>query len=543
MPLKTWLCKLNRRNFKLIPKIPLRFKVLFLFVVVSAVIIFNQKILAQTPTPQPASTQSVNIIKEKQDAIKNGSNQEAWLDEALGSNIVSGIRTLGGDVPDNVLKGEADPNYLYYHYMPGGAIGGTSKIIASLYNPPVSGIEYIAELKDNFLGRPVYAQGVGFKGLSPLQPIWKQLRNVVYILSSVVFIVIGIMIILRVKVNPQTVVSVQNAVPQIIITLIMVTFSYAIAGLLIDFIYFIQAFFIALLFKSTLPEPLDLQTELISHNFFGKLREVIFSVNGLGEYNAQFNFQYLSNPGFFQFYEMVKAIIPSWWLFALGTVLGPIIGGIIGSWGGAGLGLLSGGALFVLILQILILICLLKFFLGLIKAYVIILLKVVTAPLEIGAGAFPNSKLNFSTWIYSLIAHLAIFPISVIFIVLINIIVRNSGSGGDIWAPNLIGVMGKFNLVPAIIGLAGILLLPKLPDLVPQIIFSIKPSPWGTAIGQTFKEVSGPFKAGGNYYLERRSTEEMQNWSATGAQQASARQKASHAFWNMLGNFGVIKRK
>ena len=120
-------------------------------------------------------------------------------------------------------------------------------MIASFTLP--TSIEYIAQVKDNFLGKPAYAQGIGFQGLQFLLPLWRGFRNMVYVFSTIIFLIIGIMIILRVKVSPQAVITIQSAVPQIITTLILVTFSYAIAGLVIDLANIIQAIVVAMLFS------------------------------------------------------------------------------------------------------------------------------------------------------------------------------------------------------------------------------------------------------------------------------------------------------
>ena len=42
----------------------------------------------------------------------------------------------------------------------------------------------------------------------------------------------------------------------------------------------------------------------------------------------------------------------------------------------------------------------------------------------------------------------------------------------------------------AAIGVAGLSLLSKLPKMVPQYIFMIKPSPWGQAIGEGLGEIT-----------------------------------------------------
>ncbi len=521
MFLKRILHRLNQRSTRFIPNIPPRFKLLFLFFLAVAILVSSKTIFAD------------NIIKQKQDAIKDGSNQEAWLDEAMGSNMVSGIRTMMGDVPDDILNGKVDPNNL--SYIPSGALGSTTQLISSLYNPPVSGIEYMAQIKDNFLGKPAYAQGIGFNGLMPLINIWRAFRNIVYILSSLIFLTIGLMIILRIKISPQAVIGIQNMIPQIVFTLILVTFSYAIAGFLIDLVYFVQAFFIAILFSTTTPKATPLTSDLIPPNIFSFLDNILHIPQ------PDYSFKAISNPGMYEYFLLAKAVLPTASIFVIGSILGAVIGTIIGSFAGGVIGLLSGGTLIILILQVVILVALLKFFFGLIKAYVIVIIKVITAPLEIGAGAFPNSKLNFSSWFADIIAHLAVFPISIIFIVLLNLIVRSPGA---LWAPSLLNVAtltGVVTIIPAIIGLGGILLLPKLPDLIPQLVFQIKPSPWGSAIGQSFKETAGPFKAGGSLYLQNQANAEAERYKSRTSQTPG--QTLAHSFWDVLSNYGFIRRK
>src|SRR3990172_12628792 len=58
-------------------------------------------------------------------------------------------------------------------------------------------------------------------------------------LLAFVMIVIGFLIMFRRQIDPHTVISIQNALPRIVLTLILITFSYAIVGLLIDLMYVI----------------------------------------------------------------------------------------------------------------------------------------------------------------------------------------------------------------------------------------------------------------------------------------------------------------
>jgi len=62
--------------------------------------------------------------------------------------------------------------------------------------------------------------------------IWKGIRNVALALMSVILLYIGILIILRKKVNPQLVVTVQYAIPKIVIGLLLIIFSYPIGAII-----------------------------------------------------------------------------------------------------------------------------------------------------------------------------------------------------------------------------------------------------------------------------------------------------------------------
>ena len=132
----------------------------------------------------------------------------------------------------------------------GGAIGFMGNMIATLYTPPFHTADYFQNLAQNFgISKKTYAQttGTGFQGLSPLIGVWSAFRNIVYLFLVIIFVVIGLAIMLRVKIDPRTVMTIQNQIPKIIIGILVVTFSFAIAGFLIDlmwvFIYLIYGIF------------------------------------------------------------------------------------------------------------------------------------------------------------------------------------------------------------------------------------------------------------------------------------------------------------
>ncbi len=132
-----------------------------------------------------------------------------------------------------------------------GAMQTTSVMMASLYNKPVSSVDYVAYLMNNSgLAKSAYAQGEGWDFLTktriggasgpetqPILILWKMSRDIVYLFFIVIFVIIGFMIMFRSKLNPQTAVNIQLALPGIIVSLILVTFSYAICGMIVDTVF------------------------------------------------------------------------------------------------------------------------------------------------------------------------------------------------------------------------------------------------------------------------------------------------------------------
>jgi len=160
---------------------------------------------------------------------------------------------------------------------------------------------------------------------------------------------------------------------------------------------------------------------------------------------------------------------------------------------------LLGGLLVPIILCIIVGIWLIKLYFGLLKSYVTLIFNIIFAPLVIAMGAFPNSKAGFSSLILNVTAYAAVFPVIGIFLVILNIVIdaiagTNLGSSSlnvPVWAPSLLSAATngsdggiQRSIIGAAVGLAGLALISKLPDMVPQFIFMIKPSPWGQAIGE-----------------------------------------------------------
>lgn len=493
MNIKQVLHHLNRRDTRLLPKSKL-FKSLLILLLVSASFISIRSVFAETTT-------LADQFKAKQNAFgENKVNNENWQAESINTQLMIGINALAGSIPDTVING----NYISTSsaWIPGGLLGTSHQIIASIYDQPISGVEYIAQVKNEFLGKPAYAD-TGFQGLSPLIPIWKNFRNAAYIVFSLIFIVIGLMIMLRVKLNPQTVVNIQNTIPKIITSLILVTFSYAIAGLLIDISKLVEGLGISILansgqyagtlnIKEILADPRYLQRiwGLVPWGTVWVLAGITFVISGI----------------FGMFGGGLTSAIS-------GAVTGgssvTTLNGAGGGWSGIllnGLKSASTGFLIVMLVALIFIFWYtVKLCFGLLKCYINVLISVILGPLEIALGAIPNLKIGFGSWITNLIANLAVFPIVTIFLVLIEIIKNTVANSSGMWTPagvsgfNILALGTKGGIVVLALSLGGIMIAAKLPSLVPEIVFQLKPSGLSKAIGESTAPYSKVAKGGAMY--------------------------------------------
>ncbi len=355
----------------------------------------------------------------------------------------------------------------------GGAIGFMGNMIATLYTPPLHTGDYFQNLASNFgINKKAYAQsaGTGFQGLTPLIGVWSAFRNIVYLFLVIVFVVIGLAIMLRIKIDPRTVMSIQNQIPKIIIGILVVTFSFAIAGFLIDlmwvFIYLIYGIFIGIPgvnLDNFNPVNIQGQNALrvaghisiggifgITNTAAGSVKDALSSILGIAPTTAELNpFKGgMENPlDFLGWLSSIGNIFgfgfnlnPVSWLInvislgasffvgfkflglppitAFGNSLGWItnlpaaLPGMTGTY--AGVNLILREALPFLIIYLIIFIALLialfRLWFALIMAYVHILIDVVLAPFWIIGGIVPGSPISLSGWLRDLIANLAAFP-------------------------------------------------------------------------------------------------------------------------------------
>jgi len=88
-------------------------------------------------------------------------------------------------------------------------------------------------LANNVLSTPAYA-ATGQEMFKPVVKIWRLMRNIAYVLMVLILVGMGFMVMLRAKIDPRTTMTVTAALPKLAVALVLIAFSYPIAGIIVD---------------------------------------------------------------------------------------------------------------------------------------------------------------------------------------------------------------------------------------------------------------------------------------------------------------------
>ena len=157
------------------------------------------------------------------------------IDDLLGA-AASGDRA---QIYQTVNEVAANPDSLGNAGMMGLAQQTTNGILA--LDVPVSSAQYFASINP-FAQAQAETGEKTIAGSGVILGIWKKVRDASFALAVVILIIIGFMIMFRVPINPRAVVTAQNALPRIVIALLLIFFSFAIAGLMVDITRLIASF-------------------------------------------------------------------------------------------------------------------------------------------------------------------------------------------------------------------------------------------------------------------------------------------------------------
>lgn len=406
-------------------------------------------------------------------------NLQSFVNETIKATVSSIITSIVGCWSCTEEERERFPGFII----------ATGYLIAGIYtSPPASGAQYLADLGRQLgVVQPAYAQeeGIGFSAMERIRPIWTAFRNISYVFFVLILVFMGFAIMFRVKINPQTVISLQSALPKIVLALILITFSYAIVGFMLDLMYV----FLGLISNLFIGPGGIIETSLGLGTPLGAIRDLVKTL-------------FPGNP-------VVAIFVASGLFFALATILSLIAVFFAGpiSW------------LFAIIAIILILIALVRVGWTLLKAYAMIVVSLIFAPFQILVGTLPGSN-AIGSWFRNLIANIAVLPaIYAMFFVGtylilsgLQVVFENLGNflfviisalfppvGGAITAALILRDFTAFwdffsALILPFIGLMVILMAPKVSDMIKSFVAG-KPFEYGTAIG----EAVGPAITGAGF--------------------------------------------
>jgi len=369
----------------------------------------------------------------------------------------------------------------------------------------LSGIGYVKQKLAKFNLIPeVEAQspGYGYGKLGIVQDWWKGARDFSYAILVIVTIVFAFMIMFRTKISPQTVITIQSSLPKLVITLILITFSYAIAGFMVDLLY-VAIGVISLLMSAMFGGSSGAAFNIISG-------EIPILTTFTGSFMLIF---------YFLWYIVVFAFAVIWSLIATLSslsVFGMLVSIIaVVVWG------------FTILM---LLFYLIKVPWVLIKALGTFYLSVVFGPIQIGIGALVPS-FGFGSWLKKMVSSLSVFLLTGTlyylalyllyqsFVVNLKVIWNENFVfellslfgiktptdilSGTLWSPPLLGSGAEMSgLIFIFLSFTIIAIMPKGAEILQSAIEG-KPFAFGTAIGEALEPAKWGWKAsGGEAYLK-----------------------------------------
>jgi hypothetical protein len=468
--------------------------IVFIFSLVLMILfVSHPNVLAQGTTTDYVDKDFPDAMDTAKDESKRDMNAVGHVASVNSTVYLDFVRRVFGPIP-GLTTNSGDAEYLQ-QMQKESLIHQSDVLLAKIYsNPPASTFAFVKDVGQSlgFIPKSAYAQGIGFSGLSALLPIWKVFRNIAYLLLALFMIVIGFLIMFRKKIDPKTVVTVQNALPNIVVTLILITFSYAIVGILIDLMYVIIMVAISII-KPVSGDAITDQamTDFTSGTFFVVFKEMTVIGNQafavlilpfFGLKTPDPNTTSTTLGGIFSFFSNPAQAVAD---AAKTTVLT------------AGVGLLYFFLAFAFVFAII------RIFFMLISAYIQIIMSLLVSPLQLLLGAFPGSH-AVEGWLKNLIANISVFPITVLMMLIGTILVKNSTPGVKLWGPPMLNPGGNE-------GMAGIIAMGVLLS-IPSVVGSLKEAlkakaPVSMGAGGILSVGSAAGQQFFNYYLGKRQLE------------------------------------
>lgn len=439
-------------------------------------------------------TQNEQLYKSINDATLQKTTQGKF---SVALFRISSCSLIGEGCDKNPNSKANNPKKSLSHYA-------SQLFIMPFTNPPASGIVTAVNAFNTagFVPKSLAAtKGIGFAAIQPLQPLWKLFRNISYLILILVMLTIGFLIMFRFKIDPQTVISIENALPKIILTMILITFSFSIAGFLIDLMYVAIAIIISMLSHNGIFQynAVEYQSNVFHHGSAFVLDQLFHNPRYLDVGDSLLSLF----PGIIQFFIRIALGVVSYILlshvspFGIGDILtGSIAKGTLetGGW----IPPIIRTILFIVVIPVLVaaaptilsmlifltaLFVFFRIFFMVFRAYLEILLMIIFAPVILLFEAIPG-KSTFSFWVKSIIGNLVVFPLVVLIMIVALIISEIPDASGKIWNPPFFGSIGQ-NSLTLLIGISILFMIPDIIKMVKEAL-GVKGLGAGVGIGVLF---------------------------------------------------------
>lgn len=457
-------------------------------------------------------------------------NDDATLDEdtVLSRDIMrSFMCSVTGELCTN------NPSEAFHYKEQSLSFKAAGLLAAPLKHPPSSFYYWAKGTLENAGFAPkTYAQGIGFAALTSFQPIWKVFRNLAYLIIVIVIVVVGFMVMFRVGGGGKNAVTLESALPKLVIALLAISMSYAIAGLLIDVMYLSVALAINLLGPISGMTGME-QNKMIGGVITGSPGDLFFLLLG-GIGNSDSNYYNLAGS--------LYSLVPWYMQAVINAIVNNFAGALLGEWGitgkdgkgtvysgfknpkqwattigkglvqamtkiskfqnivdrfakeGGGPIPISTGANFVYVIVSLIITTLMgstivkvaimallilgmvvifyRLFFTLIGNYVEIILSVLTAPLTIMLEAIPGQN-AFINWMRGLAVCIGVYPIVLVIMLITRAIMNTGGTSSPMWAPPFVTQLTDQTSLQTIV--AGVIIY-SIPSIIKAYKQKLKPA-------------------------------------------------------------------
>ena len=396
----------------------------------------------------------------------NGAGNDKWM----GVTIAAGAnRIMGCSYQMVKSSGEISKERV----VAGGVLDVGTVAIGSFYTNPTASFAYQVDQTIQALSPVKTAEAQSLRGaptgagiLTFVSTLHKSVSNLVYVFYVFVFIIISFTILLKNKINGQEFVNIMNFIPKIIISLVLVVFSYSISGLIID-VANIGMGVVYDIFVNQIEINQNGGVTTVAKAYQGKefLTQLqpfnqemsVFRVFGFGNItggSSSFGANFVQ-PNLGDNQTLVNGIAGS-----ISTLAGAGVSGING--------------LLTLILAIGALTSMFKIFFSLLKDFLTLLFYPVLAPIQFALMALPGQEKSAINWFKTMLGSaLSFIAMYAVFMLIVYLGRRFFGNVNDsVWNPPLLGFAGtpEIGFVSSLAAYGLYIISPTIPDMVKSAI-------------------------------------------------------------------------